>query len=79
MFRARPVGPVSEVDQDGWPVGVSRRQGRSQTAVGGEFTAGVGLRTRVIHLTASPAPIAPLRLPLSTGASPPSSTSPWAA
>jgi hypothetical protein len=53
MFRARPVGPASEVDQEGRPVSVSRRQGRREAAGVGEFAAGVGLLARVVQLVVS--------------------------
>jgi hypothetical protein len=51
MLKARPAG--SAVDQDGRPVGVSRRQRvRDRTGAGG-FATGVGLLTRVLRLVVS--------------------------
>jgi hypothetical protein len=50
MFSARPAGPASEVDQDGRPVGVSRRQGRRDTRGVGVLGQGVGLLVRVVQL-----------------------------
>jgi hypothetical protein len=53
MFRARPAGSGSEVDQEGRPVSVSHRQDRRETAGGGELAAGVGLLARVVQLVVS--------------------------
>jgi len=53
MFRARPAGSASEVDQDGRPVEVSRRQGRRDVSGVGVFGQGVGLLARVVQLVVS--------------------------
>lgn len=53
MFRARPEGPASEVQADERPLRVSRRQRGPQMTGAGEFAAGAGLLTRVIHLVVS--------------------------
>ena len=53
MFRARPAGPASEVDQDRRPATVSRRQGRRETSGVGAFRQGAGLLARVVQLVVS--------------------------
>jgi hypothetical protein len=53
MFRARPAGSASEVDQDGRPVEASRRQGRRDASGVGVFGQGVGLLARVVQLVVS--------------------------
>jgi hypothetical protein len=51
MFRARPAGPDSEVDQDGGPVRVSRRQRGSDSS--GTFGSAIGLLARIVQLVVS--------------------------
>ena len=53
MFRARPTGSASEVDTDGRPVRVSRRQGRREGAGVRAFGQGVGLLVRAVQLVVS--------------------------
>jgi len=55
MFSARPAGVVSasEVDPNGRPVEVSRRQGRREAGGVGVFGQGAGLLVRVIQLVVS--------------------------
>jgi hypothetical protein len=53
MFRARPAGPASEVDQDGRPLEVSRRQGGREATGERWFTTGIGLLVRVVELVLS--------------------------
>ena len=53
MFRARPAGPASEVDQDDRPVRMSRRQGRRETSGVGVFRQGTGLLARAVQLVVS--------------------------
>ena len=53
MFRARPAGPASEVDQDDRPVRVSRRQGRRRVSGARAFRQGTGLLARVVQLVVS--------------------------
>jgi hypothetical protein len=53
MFRARPAGPASEVDQGDRPARVSQRQGRRKNGTR-EFAIGArGLLVRVIQLVVS--------------------------
>ncbi len=53
MFSARPAGPASEVDRDGRPVEVSRRQSQRDGTGVGVFGQGVGLLARVVQLVVS--------------------------
>ena len=53
MFRARPAGPASEVDTDGRPVRVSRRQGRREGGGVGALGQGADLLVRGIQLAVS--------------------------
>jgi hypothetical protein len=53
MFRARPAGPATEVDQDGRPYRVSRRQRRRDGTGASGFAMGGGLLARVVHLVVS--------------------------
>jgi hypothetical protein len=50
MFRARTAGPVTEVDQDGRPLRVSRRQRRREGTGARGLATGAGLLARVAHL-----------------------------
>ena len=50
MFRARTAGPVTEVDQDGRPLRVSRRQRRRDGTGASGLAMGSGLLVRVVHL-----------------------------
>jgi len=53
MFRARPAGSASEVDTDGRPVRVSRRQGRREGGGVGALGQGADLLVRVVQLVVS--------------------------
>jgi hypothetical protein len=53
MFRARTAGPASAVDQEGRPVGASRREGRRGGAGARGFGMGVNLLARVVYLVVS--------------------------
>ena len=50
MFRARTAGPATEVDQDGRPLRVSRRQRRRDGTGASGLATGGGLLARVVHL-----------------------------
>jgi hypothetical protein len=52
MFRARP-GSAAEVDTDGRPVEVPRRQGRREGAGVGALGQGAGLLARVVQFVVS--------------------------
>ena len=53
MFRARPASSASEVDTDGRPVEVSRRQGRREGGGVGAFGQGADLLVRAVQLVVS--------------------------
>jgi hypothetical protein len=53
MFRARSAGSASEVDTDGRPVRVSRRQGRREGTGAGALGQGADLLVRVVQLVVS--------------------------
>ncbi len=53
MFRARTAGPATEVDQDGRPFRVSRRQRRRDGTGASRFAMGGSLLARVVHLVVS--------------------------
>ena len=53
MFRARPAGAASEVDPNGQPVDVSRRQGRGDASIVRAFGQGADLLVRVVQLVVS--------------------------
>jgi len=53
MFRARPAGPASEVDPNGQPVDVSRRQDRGDASIVRAFGQGADLLVRVVQLAVS--------------------------
>jgi hypothetical protein len=53
MFRARPAGPASEVDPNGRPVEVSRRQRRRKGGGVGALGQGADLLARVVQLVVS--------------------------
>jgi hypothetical protein len=54
MFRARPAGPDSEVDQDGRPATASRAHGRRYATGAREFVMDVrGLFVRLLQLVVS--------------------------
>ena len=54
MFRARPAGPASEVDQDGRPATASRPHGRHYATGAREFVMDVrGLFVRVLQIVVS--------------------------
>ena len=53
MFRARPAGSASEVDTDGQPVEVPRRQGRREGGGVGALGQGAGLLARVVQFVVS--------------------------
>jgi hypothetical protein len=49
MFRAKTAGPAADVDTDGRPGKVSRRQGRRE-GTGRAFARGTTMVARVVHL-----------------------------
>jgi len=53
MFRTRPAGSASEVDPDGRPVEVPRRQGRREGGGVGAFGQGADLLVRAVQLVVS--------------------------
>ena len=53
MFRARPAGSASEVDPNGRPVDVSRRQDRRDASIVRAFGQGADLLVRVVQLVVS--------------------------
>ena len=53
MSTARPAGSASEVDREGRPVGVSRRQRPRAAAPDGGFAMGVGFLARVVQVALS--------------------------
>jgi hypothetical protein len=53
MFRARTAGSAAEVDQDGRPFRVSRRQRRRDGTGASRFAMGSGLLARVVHVVLS--------------------------
>jgi hypothetical protein len=53
MFRARPAGSASEVDPNGRPVDVSRRQDRHDATVVRAFGQGADLLVRAVQLVVS--------------------------
>src|ERR1019366_9444577 len=53
LFRARTAGPATEVDQDGRPLRVSRRQRRRDGTGASRFAMGGSLLARVVHLVVS--------------------------
>jgi hypothetical protein len=53
MFRARPAGPVSEVERDDRPGGVSPRRGRREGAGVGALGRGAGLLARAVQFVVS--------------------------
>ena len=53
MFKSRPAGPASAVDQNGRPGSESRPQGRRGATIGHAFDAGSGLLARVVHVVVS--------------------------
>jgi hypothetical protein len=53
MFRARPAGSASEVDTDGRPVRVPRRQLRREGGGVGALGQGADLLVRVVQLVVS--------------------------
>jgi hypothetical protein len=53
MFRARPAGPASSVDQDARPARVSRRQGGREGTGVGVLGRGAGLLARVVQFVVS--------------------------
>jgi hypothetical protein len=53
MFRARPAGPVSAVDQDARPVRGSRRRGRRHATGARGLAMGAGLLARLVQFVLS--------------------------
>jgi hypothetical protein len=53
MFRARPAGSASEVDPNGRPVDVSRRQDRRDASIVRVFGQGADLLVRAVQLVVS--------------------------